>query len=585
MGSASSYRYFIRDIWRLTKSYWKSEEKISAFALLAGIIGLTIAIVVMLVLLNQWNAAFYNALQNYDTEVILHELFHFSWLAALYIIFSVYSFYLQQVLGIRWRRWLTGQYLDRWLQHKTYYRLQMFGAATDNPDQRISEDIRMFVEKTIEFAIGLIKALCILCAFIFILYSISGTLQFSLLGQDWEIPGYLVWIALAYAIVGTWLTHVVGYKLVRLNFIQQRYEADFRFSMMRMRESAESVAFYSGEKQERSVFQQRFMTLLNNFWKIIQKKKQLIWLNSGYSQIAIIFPFVVVMPRYLSKEISLGGLMQIANAFGKVQESLSYFVDMYTTLAEWKAVVDRLTGFTHHMETAQEDTAAIVPAQRSIDEKLLTEHLNVLLPKGNPILEDISLCLHAHENVLIRGVSGSGKSTFLRAIAGIWPYVTGSIAMPQKKNTLFVPQKPYLPLGTLQQALLYPGQENRSQEELESLLDLCYIGYLKDQLLVEADWSHVLSIGEQQRLAFVRIFLQEPQWLFLDEATSALDEATEAYLYRMLQERLPGTTVVSVGHRSTLTAFHTLALNLHKDTHSITVESLLPNHGVITAEP
>ena len=576
MGHFSSYNQFFHDVWRLTKSYWKSEEKKSAYLLLLGIIAFTIGVVVMLVLLNEWNNAFYTALQNYDSEVIIDELIHFSWLAALYIIFAVYSFYLQQILGLRWRKWLTIQYVGRWLDDKTYYRMQMFGTATDNPDQRISEDIKLFVEKTIEFTIGLVKALCVLLAFIVILYQISGPLDFTVFGVDWHIPGYLVWVAIIYAVAGTWITHTVGHRLMSLNFIQQRYEADFRFSMMRMRENAESVAFYNGEKQEQKVFHSRFMTLLNNFWKIIQKKKQLIWLNSGYSQIAIIFPFMVVMPRYLTRQISLGGLMQVANAFGKVQESLSYFVDMYTTLAEWKAVVDRLTGFSQHMEVASAEEQNETVLQHGVgDEALAIHDLDVLLPNGTPLLQNISLDLRAGTNVLIRGTSGCGKSTFLRAIAGIWPYVTGHVDMPSKKGIMFVPQKPYLPLGTLRQALLYPGDKEIEDAQLKELLVLCHIGNLQDQLDVEADWSHVLSIGEQQRLAFVRIFLQKPRWLFLDEATSALDEATEAYLYQQLKTCLPDVTCVSVGHRSTLVAFHSLALTLHKDTHCITTEPVV----------
>ena len=319
---------FLRDVWYLTKSYWQSEEKGKAYLLLTAIIALTLGVVYMLVLLNKWNNSFYNALQNYQTELIFDELIHFGWLAVIYIILAVYAFYLQQVLVLNWRRWLTNRYIDEWLKNKTYYRLQMFGSDTDNPDQRISEDVRLFVEMTLKFSIGVLKAFCTFVSFVFILYELSGSLEFTLAGQVWHIEGYLVWIALVYSIVGTGLTHLIGKKLVGLNFVQQRYEADFRFSMMRMRENAESVAFYSGEKQEGGVFKKRFKLLLDNFWKIVEKQKQLVWLNSGYSQIAIIFPFVVAMPRYLSKEITLGGLIQIASAFGRVQESLSYFVDM-----------------------------------------------------------------------------------------------------------------------------------------------------------------------------------------------------------------------------------------------------------------
>ena len=342
-------RRFFRNVWALTKSYWQSEEKKKAYLLLGAIIALTLGVVFMLVQINEWYNVFYSALQNYEKEKIFHELFRFTWLAFIYIILAVYAFYLQQILIINWRRWLTRAYIDEWLKNKTYYRLQMFGTSTDNPDQRISEDVRMFVEYTLRFGIGILKAFTTFVSFVFILYNLSGPLQFSVGGMTFHIPGYLVWTALLYSIIGTWLTYKVGNRLVGLNFIQQKYEADFRFAMMRMRENAESVAFYSGEGHEGNVFKKRFGLLLDNFWHIIKKQKQLIWLNSGYSQIAIIFPLVVAMPRFLAKEITLGGLMQISSAFGRVQESLSYFVDMYASIAEWQAVVERLTGFGLHM--------------------------------------------------------------------------------------------------------------------------------------------------------------------------------------------------------------------------------------------
>ena len=324
-----------------------------------------------------------------------------------------------------------------------------------------------------------------------------------------------------------------------LNFVQQRYEADFRFSMMRMRENAESVAFYAGESQESSVFKKRFNLLLDNFWKIVQKQKQLVWLNSGYSQIAIIFPFVVSIPRYLSKQITLGGLMQIAAAFGRVQDSLSYFVDMYASIAQWQAVVDRLTGFGLHMAGMKAENPQINLNRITTESnKLKVRHMNLELPNGDVLLRDISFALEAGSNVLVKGTSGSGKSTLLRAIAGIWPYVNGEIELPEKEKIMFVPQRPYLPLGTLREALLYPGTRQKTDEELIALLELCKIESLAGNLDMEADWSHVLSIGEQQRLAFVRAIIYEPDWLFLDEATSALDEDTEKAMYKLLEERL-----------------------------------------------
>lgn len=559
-------RVFLQQVWSLTKSYWQSDEKRKAFYLLGTILTLTFAHVYVLVLLNRWNNAFYTALQNYETDRIFSELLNFSWLAAIYIIVAVYAFYLQQILALNWRRWLTDAYLDEWLKGKTYYSMQMFGVATDNPDQRISEDVKLFVEMTLQFSIGLLKAFSTLVSFVVILWQLSGPFEFSVSGQQYSLPGYLVWVALAYSIIGTWLTHKVGRKLVGLNFIQQRFEADFRFSMMRLRENAESVAFYDGEKQEGTVFKKRFRLLLDNFWKIVQKQKQLVWLNSGYSQIAIIFPFVVCIPRYLSKQITLGGLMQIATAFGRVQESLSYFVDMYSALAQWQAVVDRLVGFGLHMREVEKVKPSLALDRMEADfDGVRIVAMEIGLPNGEVLLKDLNFELKPGRNVLVKGTSGSGKSTLLRAIAGIWPYAAGKVELPERERIMFIPQKPYLPLGTLRDALLYPGKQQKTDDELRALMRLCRIDSLAGNLDVEADWSHVLSIGEQQRLAFVRTMIYEPEWLFLDEATSALDEATEENMYSMLRDRLKKTTVVSVGHRSTLNKFHLLEIRLDKE--------------------
>ena len=567
-------RQFFRDVWYLTKSYWQSEEKKKAFFLLGCIIALTLGVVYMLVLLNQWNNSFYSALQNYDAKKIFDELIHFSWLAAIYILLAVYSYYLQQTLILNWRRWLTTRFIDIWLQNKTYYNLQMFGKDTDNPDQRISEDVRQFVEMTLSFGIGILKAFCTFASFVVILYNLSGSLSFTFMGKTWTINGYMLWASLIYSVIGTYITHLVGRKLVKINFIQQKYEADFRFSMIRLRESAESVAFYRGEAQEGSVFKQRFKMLLDNFWKLVNKQKQLVFLNSGYSQIAIIFPFVVAMNRYLTKEVTLGGLMQVASAFGRVQDSLSYFVDMYSSIAQWQAVVMRLTYFGRHMHEVSQQAERFHVERFAAADVVEVSNMQINLPDGKPLLENISFILHPGHNILIKGVSGSGKSTLLRAISGIWPFVDGKIFLPERDKLMFIPQKPYLPLGTLRAALNYPGNKPIDDTELIYLMDLCQIGYLKDKLDLEADWSHVLSVGEQQRLAFVRAHIQQPQWLFLDEATSALDEDTEATMYSLLQERLQQTTVVSVGHRSTLNKYHELVLRLNKATRQVTLEKL-----------
>lgn len=574
MKKFSLSKQFFKDVWYLTRSYWQSEEKGKAFILLVSIIALTLGTVYMLVQLNHWYNSFYEALQQYEKDKIYSELGRFTYLAFAYIIMAVYSYYLQQKLILNWRRWLTEKFISIWLKNKTYYNLQMFGKDTDNPDQRISEDVRMFVEMTLSLSIGLLKSFVTFCSFVVILYNMSGILKFNLMGHGIVIKGYLFWASFIYSIIGTYITHLVGRKLVDLNFVQQRREADFRFSMIRLRESSESVAFYRGEAQEEKVLKNRFTDLLENFWRLVNKQKQMIWLNNFYGQIAIIFPFVAAMSRYLAKEFTLGGLMQVTSAFGRVQDSLSYFADTYSSLAQWQAVVMRLTLFGHHMQEVNDATENFHLDRFATAEKVSTEGMTVSLPDGTTLLTNVSFELQPGSNVLVKGVSGSGKSTLLRAIAGIWPYVKGKINLPDAKNLMFIPQRPYIPLGSLREALHYPGNINMTDEETINFLELCHIGYLKDKLDTVADWTHVLSIGEQQRLAFCRAHIQKPQWLFLDEATSALDEETERAMYELLQSRLSNTTLVSVGHRSTLNAYHNCVLRINKEDKSVTTEQI-----------
>lgn len=546
---------FLKRLWAITKSYWSSEEKWYARILLAIIIGLNLGHVYVLVLLNQWNNTFYNTLQNHDKEGFFSSLGDFTILAVINIVVAVYALYLQQLLEIRWRRWLTEHYLQKWLQNRVYYLMQLTNKGTDNPDQRISEDLRMFVSLTLSLSLGLLKATVTLVSFVAILWGLSGTLEIPFGQGQVTIQGYMVWVALVYAMAGTWLTSKIGWPLVGLNYNQQRYEADFRFSLVRLRENSESIAFYGGERREQENFSDRFKFLFKNFRELMRRQKKLTWFTSGYGQVAIIFPFLVAAPRYFSNQLQLGGLIQTASAFGRVQDALSFFVDSYTSLAEWQAVVKRLTGFIDHMEEVRQ-IPEMVQVYDGPNGSLQASDLMVGLPAGQQLFDDFSLQMSLGDTLLVAGPSGCGKSTLLRTLAGIWPFGKGAIAIPHGEKILFIPQKPYLPLGTLRDVLLYPDSSGITDQDIQEVLVLCRLDKLADQLARVEAWSHILSLGEQQRIAFARAILQRPQWLFMDEATSGLDEPSEQELYQVLLERLKGSAIISVGHRSTLNAYH-----------------------------
>ncbi|HZP94028.1 MAG TPA: ABC transporter ATP-binding protein/permease [Burkholderiales bacterium] len=563
---------FWRDTWSLIKPYWTSEERLTAWLLLAAVIGLTLAMVYMNVLFNEWYNLFYNALQEKNKDQAYHQILRFCVLAAIYIGMAVYAFYLNQMLQIRWRRWLTERYLQEWLGERTYYRLQLTGSPTDNPDQRISEDLRMFVDDTLSLSLGLLNAVVTLGSFVGILWSLSGPISIPVNATQIVVPGYMVWVALAYAIAGTWVTHALGKPLIGLNFNQQRFEADFRFALVRFRENTEGVALYHGEHDELNGFRNRFLAVVGNWWSIMKRQKILNFFTIGYNQVAVVFPFLVGLPRYFSGAIQLGGLIQISNAFGQVQGSMSWFIGAYTTFASWKATMDRLLGFRYAMQqvrTGVVQQRGIEVDQESRDE-LVIDHVALSLPDGKAIVAPSEALIRPGEKLLIRGPSGSGKSTLFRAIAGIWPFGAGHVRQPRNFKVLFLPQRPYLPIGTLRQVVSYPESEAQfPEDQIVETLTACGLPHLVGRLNESRHWALELSPGEQQRIAFARALLHKPSWLFLDEATSAVDESLEEKLYRLLRERLPDTTIVSIGHRPSLIPFHDRRLELKDNGHGL----------------
>jgi putative ATP-binding cassette transporter len=537
--------------------------------LLAAVIAIELSLVLINVLLNQWNNRFYNALQEKNWDGFVREIAIFSLLATFYIALSVYQLYLNQWLQIRWRRWMTTTYLSQWLHNANHYRMQLQGDAADNPDQRITDDVKLFVDQTLNIGVGLLSAVVTLASFIVILWGLSSASPLHIFGHEFDIPGYLVWGALIYAIFGTALTQWIGSPLVNLDFRQQRFEADFRFNLVRVRENSEQIALLQGESAERQRLSERFGRVVDNWYAIMTRTKRLTAFTASYSQAAVIFPYILVAPAYFADKIQLGGMMQTASAFSSVQQALSFFVSTYRTLAEWRAVVARLDGFEMAISSAntlatKADSIDVVASTGS--NQIDLEQLLVRLPNGKPLVAADGFSIRSHERTLVTGPSGAGKSTLFRAIAGVWPFGSGSIAVPARATLMMLPQRPYFPVGSLKAAIAYPAEASAfGSDRVGDALISVGLPQLASQLEEEAHWNRMLSLGEQQRLGLVRALLHAPQYLFLDEATASLDEASEAALYLLLEEKLPAATIVSIGHRSTLEAFHQRHVVLTRD--------------------
>jgi putative ATP-binding cassette transporter len=567
MTKLATFQLFLRRVWALSQPYFASDQKWKARALLGAIIALNLGMVYMAVLFNDWNKLFYDALQDKNAAVFWTQLGRFTYLAFAFIVIAVYKFYLTQLLEMRWRAWMTGHYLERWLSNHAFYRLELArftgkpnanGDNPDNPDQRIQEDINQFTSLTIGLSMGLLNSVVTLLSFVGILWGLSGGFAFTLGGSDYNIPGFMVWMAVLYCLAGSVITHYIGRPQIALNFQQQRVEADFRHHLVRVREYSESIALDRGEKVERQQLDTRFGKVLGNYLQLINAQKRLIWFTSFFGQAAVVFPFVVAAPRFFSGAIQLGELMQISSAFGQVQGALSWFVDSYSSLATWRATTDRLTSF----EESFQALAPVEPAQTATEliasnNTLGTQDLQVALPGGTVLLAGTALHAAAGDRVLLQGPSGSGKSTLFRTLAGIWPFAKGQVQLPAQ--TMFIPQRPYFPNGPLREALAYPEAATRyTDAQLQQALSDALLPDLADQLDTADAWSQKLSGGEQQRLAIARVLLKKPRWVFADEATSALDEATEASVYKRLLALVESAqgALISIAHRPSVAAFH-----------------------------
>ncbi len=556
-------------IWRLAIPYYRSEDRWPGRILLGSLIAIELSLVAIQVILNQWYNRFYNTLQDHNWNAFVSAILFFCVIAAIYTVLAVYQTYLNLWLQIRWRRWMTRTYLRQWLNTANHYRMQLLGDAADNPDQRIADDLQLFVQFTLSIGIGFLNSVVTLGSFVVILWTLSAAAPLHLFGLSFAIPGYLVWAALIYAVIGTLLTHLIGWRLIPLNFKQQRFEADFRFNLVRTRENSEQIAALRGEAAERERHLNRFGLVVANWIAIMQRQKQLTFFTQSYSQASVIFPYIMVSPAYFSGAMQLGGLMQTASAFNSVQSALSYFISAYRQIAEWRAVIARLSGFEDAIAAGR--AAALTPpaievVPRNASAAISIDHLDVRLPKGEPLVSAKHMALSAGERILVTGPSGAGKSTLFRAVAGIWPFGSGRVTIPSDAKVMLLPQRPYFPVATLASAVAYPAKTGAFDDaRVAEALTAVGLPELVERLNEEAHWNRMLSLGEQQRLGIARALLHAPDYLLLDEATASLDEPAEAALYRLLHDRLRGTTIISIGHRSTLGAFHRRRIMLVPD--------------------